>query len=160
MKNRNEELKRNYDFYQTVTLHHSSLSTCIFGILASQIGYDDEAKGMDYKTCKIEVVMDSQSSDIALGTNEEVGGAGDQGIMFGYATKETEGYMPLAISIAHHLVRYASTLRHEGTFKWARPDMKAQVTIDYTDEKPVIDTILMSIQHDDDFNEEEFKKFM
>ena len=125
-----------------------------------EIGYDDEAKGMDYKTCKIEVVMDSQSSDIALGTNEEVGGAGDQGIMFGYATKETEGYMPLAISIAHHLVRYASTLRHEGTFKWARPDMKAQVTIDYTDEKPVIDTILMSIQHDDDFNEEEFKKFV
>ena len=100
-----------------------------------EIGYDDEAKGMDYKTCKIEVVMDSQSSDIALGTNEEVGGAGDQGIMFGYATKETEGYMPLAISIAHHLVRYASTLRHDGTFKWARPDMKAQVTIDYTDEK-------------------------
>ena len=125
-----------------------------------EIGYDDEAKGMDYKTCKIEVVMDSQSSDIALGTNEEVGGAGDQGIMFGYATKETEGYMPLAISIAHHLVRYASTLRHDGTFKWARPDMKAQVTIDYTDEKPVIDTILMSIQHDDDFNEEEFKKFV
>ena len=95
-----------------------------------EIGYDDEAKGMDYKTCKVEVVMDSQSSDIALGTNEEVGGAGDQGIMFGYATKETEGYMPLAISIAHHLVRYASTLRHDGTFKWARPDMKAQVTID------------------------------
>ena len=116
-------------------------------------GYDDEAKGMDYRTCKVEVVMDSQSSDIALGTNEEVGGAGDQGIMFGYATKETEGYMPLAISIAHHLVRYASTLRHDGTFKWARPDMKAQVTIDYTDEKPVIDTILMSIQHDDDFDE-------
>ena len=125
-----------------------------------EIGYDDEAKGMDYKTCKIEVVMDSQSSDIALGTNEEVGGAGDQGIMFGYATKETEGYMPLAISIAHHLVRYASTLRHDGTFKWARPDMKAQVTIDYTDEKPVIDTILMSIQHDDDFDEAEFKKFV
>ena len=125
-----------------------------------EIGYDDEAKGMDYRTCKVEVVMDSQSSDIALGTNEEVGGAGDQGIMFGYATKETEGYMPLAISIAHHLVRYASTLRHDGTFKWARPDMKAQVTIDYTDEKPVIDTILMSIQHDDDFDEAEFKKFV
>ena len=125
-----------------------------------EIGYDDEEKGIDYRTCQIQVVLDSQSSDIALGTNEDVGGAGDQGIMFGYACKETEGYMPLAISIAHQLVRYASTLRHEGKIKWARPDMKAQVTIDYTDEKPVIDTILMSIQHDPDFEEEAFKQFV
>lgn len=125
-----------------------------------EIGYDDEEKGIDYRTCQIQVVLDSQSSDIALGTNEDVGGAGDQGIMFGYACKETEGYMPLAISIAHQLVRYASTLRHEGNFRWARPDMKAQVTIDYTDEKPVIDTILMSIQHDPDFEEEAFKQFV
>lgn len=124
------------------------------------IGYDDEDKGMDYRTCQIQIVMDSQSSDIALGTNEEVGGAGDQGIMFGYACKETEGYMPLAISIAHHLVRYASELRREGKFKWARPDMKAQVTMDYTDNKPVIETILMSIQHDPDFDEEQFKTFV
>lgn len=124
------------------------------------IGYDDEDKGMDYRTCQIQIVMDSQSSDIALGTNEEVGGAGDQGIMFGYACKETEGYMPLAISIAHHLVRYASELRHDGKFKWARPDMKAQVTMDYTDNKPVIETILMSIQHDPDYDEEQFKTFV
>ena len=123
-----------------------------------KVGYDNEKTDMDYRTCKIDINITKQSSDIAMGV--AVGGAGDQGIMFGYATKETEGYMPLAISIAHHLVRYASTLRHDGTFKWARPDMKAQVTIDYTDEKPVIDTILMSIQHDDDFDEAEFKKFV
>ncbi|MGN1182050.1 MAG: methionine adenosyltransferase [Faecalibacillus sp.] len=125
-----------------------------------EIGYDDEDKGMDYRTCQIQVVLDSQSSDIALGTNEEVGGAGDQGIMFGYANHETKEYMPLAISIAHRLVGYASKLRHEGCFQWARPDMKAQVTMDYSKNQPVIDTILMSIQHDPDFNEIEFKNFV
>ncbi len=125
-----------------------------------KIGYDSEDKGMDYRTCQINVVLDTQSSDIALGTNEEVGGAGDQGIMFGFASKETEGYMPLAISIAHHLVRYATEKRHSGEFKWARPDMKAQVTIDYTNPQPRIDTILMSIQHDPDFDEVAFKKYI
>lgn len=126
-----------------------------------RIGYTSEDLGIDADTCEIKVVMDTQSSDIALGTNIEVGGAGDQGIMFGYATNETETYMPLPISMAHELVRYASELRHNGTFKHARPDMKSQVTIDYTDENnPKVDTILMSIQHDPDFNEEEFKTFI
>lgn len=126
-----------------------------------RIGYTAEDLGIDADTCEIKVVMDTQSSDIALGTNVEVGGAGDQGIMFGYATNETETYMPLPISMAHELVRYASELRHNGTFKNARPDMKSQVTIDYTDENnPKVDTILMSIQHDPDFNEEEFKTFI
>lgn len=126
-----------------------------------RIGYTAEDLGIDADTCEIKVVMDTQSSDIALGTNVEVGGAGDQGIMFGYATNETETYMPLPISMAHELVRYASELRHNGTFKHARPDMKSQVTIDYTDENnPKVDTILMSIQHDLDFNEEEFKTFI
>ena len=126
-----------------------------------RIGYTAEDLGIDADTCEIKVVMDTQSSDIALGTNVEVGGAGDQGIMFGYATNETETYMPLPISMAHELVRYASELRHNGTFKHARPDMKSQVTIDYTDENnPKVDTILKSIQHDPDFNEEEFKTFI
>lgn len=126
-----------------------------------RIGYTAEDLGIDADTCEIKVVMDTQSSDIALGTNVEVGGAGDQGIMFGYATNETETYMPLPISMAHELVRYASEVRHNGTFKHARPDMKSQVTIDYTDENnPKVDTILMSIQHDPDFNEEEFKTFI
>ena len=126
-----------------------------------RIGYTAEDLGIDADTCEIKVVMDTQSSDIALGTNVEVGGAGDQGMMFGYATNETETYMPLPISMAHELVRYASELRHNGTFKHARPDMKSQVTIDYTDENnPKVDTILMSIQHDPDFDEEEFKTFI
>lgn len=124
------------------------------------IGYDDSDKGIDYQTCKIQIVLDSQSPDIALGTNDEVGGAGDQGIMFGYACKETKGYMPLPISLAHHLVRYATEKKNSGEFKSARPDMKAQVTVDYTDKDPKIDTILMSIQHDPDFDEEAFKKYI
>ena len=103
--------------------------------------------------------MNTQSQDIALGTNSEVGGAGDQGMMFGFACNETKNYMPLAISLAHDLVKYASNKRHSGEFKWARPDMKSQVTIDYTDGIK-IDTILMSVQHDDDFNEVEFKNYI
>jgi S-adenosylmethionine synthetase len=124
-----------------------------------KIGYTDESIGIDGNTCEIQVVMDSQSPDIALGTNVEVGGAGDQGIMFGYACNETKEYMPLAITLAHKLVKLATELRQSGDFKWARPDMKSQVTIDYTNEKK-IDTVLMSIQHDDDFNEEEFKDYI
>lgn len=130
------------------------------GVL-KKIGYTSQDLGIDCDHCRVEVVMDSQSSDIALGTNVEVGGAGDQGIMFGYACNETEGYMPLPVSIAHHLVRYATEKRHSGEFKWARPDMKSQVTVDYSDlNHPKIDTILMSIQHDDDYNEEEFKDYI
>jgi len=126
-----------------------------------KIGYTDEAVGMNADTCEVRVVMDTQSPDIALGTNNEVGGAGDQGIMFGYACNETANYMPLPIDMAHELVRKASEMRHNGTFKWARPDMKSQVTIDYTDqEHPKVDTILMSIQHDPDFDEDAFKAFV
>lgn len=124
------------------------------------IGYDDEAKGINYKTCEIKVLLEQQSPDIALGTNDEVQGAGDQGIMFGYACNETKGYMPLAISLAHHLIRVATNKRKDGDFKWARPDMKSQVTIDYSGDTPKLDTILMSIQHDPDFNENEFKEYI
>lgn len=126
-----------------------------------RIGYVDKKYGIGADTCKIEVLVKHQSPDIARGVNQEVQGAGDQGIMFGYATNESEGYMPLAIAISHKLVRYASNLRKMSAFKWARPDMKAQVTIDYTNHNHIrIDTILMSVQHDDDYNEQEFKKFI
>ena len=128
------------------------------------IGYDRPELGTDYHTVKIDVKVKTQSPDISMGVSqskpEEVG-AGDQGIMFGYATDETEGYMPLAISIAHKLVREATNQRKAGVFKGARPDMKSQVTIDYTDkENKRIDTVLMSIQHDDDIDLDEFKKYV
>ena len=128
------------------------------------IGYDRPEVGTDYHTVKIDVKVKTQSPDISMGVSqakpEEIG-AGDQGIMFGYATDETEGYMPLAISIAHKLVREATNQRKAGVFKGARPDMKSQVTIDYTDkENKRIDTVLMSIQHDDDIDLDEFKKYV
>ena len=128
-----------------------------------RIGYVSNELGIDGYNCKILNLVKTQSPDIAQGVNRgkiEDQGAGDQGIMFGYASNESENYMPLPVVIAHKLVRYASMLRHEGLFKGARPDMKSQVTIDYTDEKPRIDTILMSVQHDEDINLDEFKKFI
>ena len=129
------------------------------------IGYDSVEKGLDYKTCEIKVLVKSQSKDIAQGVNRSddnsILGAGDQGIMFGYATNETEAYMPLAIFLSHRLVELATKLRKEGKFKWSRPDMKSQVTIDYTDiNSPRIHTILMSIQHDPDFDEDIFKRYI
>ncbi|ATZ20771.1 methionine adenosyltransferase [Mesoplasma coleopterae] len=128
-----------------------------------KIGYNNDAYGINADTCEIDIKIEQQSADIALGIDldTEVIGAGDQGIMFGYATNESKTFLPLAITISHELVYLASKLRKEGKFKWARPDMKSQVTIDYTDESnPKIDTILMSIQHDDEMIEEEFKNFI
>ncbi|MCH5179706.1 MAG: methionine adenosyltransferase [Erysipelotrichales bacterium] len=126
-----------------------------------KIGYTKREYGIGADTCKIEVKVKHQSLDIAQGVNQEIQGAGDQGIMFGYATNESDGYMPLPLAISHKLVRYASNLRKMGVFKWARPDMKAQVTMDYTDVKNIkVHTVLMSVQHDDDYNEVEFKKFI
>lgn len=99
------------------------------------IGYDSDEKGIDGAHCRILNLIKEQSPDINQGVvreNSEEIGAGDQGIMFGYACNETENYMPLGIGIAHKLVRYASNLRKSGLFPGARPDMKSQVTIDYT----------------------------
>ncbi|MGZ9432147.1 methionine adenosyltransferase [Mycoplasma sp. 613B] len=107
--------------------------------------------------------VNSQSPDINQGVDKKDGeiGAGDQGIMFGYATDETPEFMPLAITLAHALVKRAEELRVSHKFKWAKSDMKSQVTIDYTDEKNIrIDTILMSIQHDANYDENAFKSFI
>ncbi|MFJ7952477.1 methionine adenosyltransferase [Lysinibacillus sp. NPDC096418] len=129
------------------------------------IGYTDDKFGIDGHTCDVQVLVHTQSPDIAMGVDsssdtKEVG-AGDQGIMFGFATNETENYMPLAIEMAHMLVKRATEQRKNGQFKWARPDMKSQVTIDYTNSKqPKIDTVLMSIQHDDDFDQEAFTEYV
>ncbi len=127
------------------------------------IGYDNDELGFNYKNVEIINKIKTQSSDIRQGVYNEdplLYGAGDQGIMFGYASNESEGYMPLPICIAHKLVRIATQLRKEGKFKRSRPDMKSEVTIDYTDSKPKIKTILMSCQHDPDYNEVEFKYFI
>ena len=127
------------------------------------IGYDKDEYGFNYKTLRIENIIKEQSSDIRQGVKKKdllLQGAGDQGIMFGYASNESEGYMPLAITIAHKLVRVATKLRKDKEFKHARPDMKSQVTIDYSSSKPRIETILMSCQHDEDYDEVEFKNFI
>lgn len=128
------------------------------------IGYDREELGTDYHTVNVLVKVKEQSPDINQGVDKkspEEQGAGDQGIMFGYATNETKGYMPLAISIAHKLVREATAQRKSGKFLHARPDMKSQVTIDYSDPKHIrVDTVLMSVQHDDGIDLEEFKRYI
>ena len=132
------------------------------------IGYDDDEIGLNYKTVKIINLIKEQSNNIRQGIvkdNYENQGAGDQGIMFGYASNETKGYMPLAISIAHKLVREATRLRKENKLPNALPDMKSQVTIDYTNKTPRIETILMSVQHKkgtdlNKFKEEVYQKVM
>ena len=129
-----------------------------------EIGYTSPELGIGCDTCKILNIVKGQSGDINQGIDHGdilKQGAGDQGIMFGYATNESDGYMPLPISIAHKLVRVATKLRKEGKFAHARPDMKSQVTIDYIDPKNIkIDTMLMSIQHDDNIDLDAFKTYV
>ncbi|MCI2069494.1 MAG: methionine adenosyltransferase [Bacilli bacterium] len=127
------------------------------------IGYTSPEIGIGADTCQIEVLVKEQSKDIALGVDSSADlkklGAGDQGMMFGYASDETENYMPLPIVMAHKIVRTASSLRHEGKLPHARPDMKSQVTIDYTSPQHLrVDTIVFSCQHDENVNIEDFRK--
>jgi S-adenosylmethionine synthetase len=117
------------------------------------IGYDNTDFGIDYRGCAVMVCYDKQSPDIAQGVDEGKGidldqGAGDQGLMFGYACNETPELMPAAIHYAHRIVERQSQLRKDGRLPWLRPDAKSQVTLKYVDGKPVsIDTIVLSTQH-------------
>ena len=147
----------------TVTIAGQITSKAKFNIedivrnIIKKIGYDNENLDMDYRTCKINVDITKQSPDIAMGV--DTGGAGDQGIMFGYASDETENYMPYAINMAHKLSKRLAEVRKNKIIPYLRPDGKTQVTVEYEDDKPKrIETILISTQHNEDVEQEELKK--
>ena len=122
-----------------------------------EIGYDNKDTDIDYRTCEVRINIDKQSPDIAMGV--DIGGAGDQGIMFGYASSETENYMPYAINMAHKLAKRLTEARKNGEIKFIRPDGKTQVTVEYEDDKPKrIETILVSTQHLETVSAEEVRK--
>ena len=121
------------------------------------IGYDNENTDIDYRTCKIQAEITKQSPDIAMGV--DTGGAGDQGIMFGYASLETEEYMPYAISMAHKLAKKLTKVRKTNEIPYLRPDGKTQVTVEYEDDKPVrVDTVVISTQHKGEATLEQVKQ--
>lgn len=120
------------------------------------IGYTDSSYGIDGETCAVMVTIDRQSPDIAQGVDP--GGAGDQGMMFGYAVNETEEYMPAPITLAHRLTSRLAQMRKNGDLPWLRPDGKAQVTLEYEDGKPLrIHTVVLSTQHSPDIGLDELR---
>ena len=127
----------------------------------NEIGYNSSDMGFDAASCAVIVSLDKQSVDIAQGVNEGEGvdldqGAGDQGLMFGYACNETDVLMPFPITYAHRLVKRQADVRKAGTLSWLRPDAKSQVSVRYEDGQPVaVDTVVLSTQHDPDVSHEQ-----
>ena len=123
----------------------------------AKIGYTDAAFGFDSKTCAVVSTIDRQSPDIAMGV--DTGGAGDQGMMFGYATDETEELMPMPILLAHRITKQLSEVRRSGNADWLRPDGKSQVTVVYEDKRPVaVDTVVVSTQHADEVSSKKIRE--
>lgn len=154
-------------FGEVTTKHYCDIPSIVRGVIKG-VGYNDSSLGFDYKTCAVLSSIDEQSPDIAMGVNDatdgdgkddyERTGAGDQGMMFGYACDETELLMPLPITLAHALTKRLTDVRKSGELEWLRPDGKAQVTVEYIDDVPErVDTIVVSCQHSENVSMDELE---
>lgn len=154
-------------FGEVTTKHYCDIPSIVRGVI-KDVGYNGSSLGFDYKTCAVLSSIDEQSPDIAMGVNDATDGdgkddydrtgAGDQGMMFGYACDETESLMPLPITLAHALTKRLTDVRKSGELEWLRPDGKAQVTVEYIDDVPErVDTIVVSCQHSENVSMDELE---
>ena len=148
---------------EVTTSTYVDIPTIVRGVV-KDIGYDHSEKGFDYNTCAVLTSIDQQSADIAMGVDDSASkeqGAGDQGIMFGYAINETPEMMPMTIAYSHQLVETLADLRKNGGGDFLRPDSKSQVTFAYEDGKPKrVDAVVLSTQHSPDVTQEKIKEFV